>query len=188
MKLQHLIAVFCLSLSLIFVFAACGSSEVPETAEITEENVLGDFSSTDIDGNPVDKSVFADAKLTMVNIWGTFCAPCIEEMPDLADINREYADKGFQIVGLPMDLLGIDGALQDYKVEDAREIIETTGADYLHIMPNAELNAAKLSAVDAVPETIFVDSEGNQIGESYMGSRSKDSWTAIIDGLLEKMK
>jgi len=38
-----------------------------------------------------------------------------------------------------------------------------------------------------VPETIFVDENGNQVGESYIGSRSMAQWKEIIDGLMENM-
>lgn len=47
------------------------------------------FTATDFKGNPVTSEIFAKNKLTMVNIWGTFCGPCIREMPDLARINKE---------------------------------------------------------------------------------------------------
>ena len=35
------------------------------------------FTATDFKGNPVTSEIFAKNKLTMVNIWGTFCGPCI---------------------------------------------------------------------------------------------------------------
>lgn len=38
----------------------------------------------------------------------------------------------------------------------------------------------------AVPTTIFVDSNGNQVGNAYLGSRSQKDWQKIIDGILEK--
>ena len=46
------------------------------------------FSAKDIDGKNVSEKVFADSKITMVNVWGTFCGPCIREMPDLGVLNK----------------------------------------------------------------------------------------------------
>ena len=43
-----------------------------------------------------------------------------------------------------------------------------------------------LRGVQAVPTTIFVDSNGNQVGNAYLGSRSQKDWQKIIDGILEK--
>jgi hypothetical protein len=43
-----------------------------------------------------------------------------------------------------------------------------------------------LRNVQAVPTTIFVNSEGKIIGQIYMGARSQKDWQKIIDGLLNK--
>ena len=42
------------------------------------------FSTTDLEGNTVTNDIFSQADLTVVNFWGTFCNPCINEMPELA--------------------------------------------------------------------------------------------------------
>lgn len=187
---------FALILSVIMftlIFTSCGKSEVENeptsvSGEITQNSgILSDFTTTDIDGNTVDQSVFKGKKLTMVNIWATFCGPCINEMPDLGKISEEYADKGFQIIGIPVDVVDYYGNIDESQVELAKDIIDETGAVYLHILPSASLNQAKLSQVTSVPETIFVDENGNQVGESYIGSRSMAQWKEIIDGLMENM-
>ena len=41
---------------------------------------------TDFDGNEVDKSLFEGHRPTMVNIWATFCNPCLSEMPELGEL------------------------------------------------------------------------------------------------------
>ncbi len=88
--------------------------------------------------------------MTMVNIWATFCGPCIEEMPDLGELNKEYADQGFQIVGIPVDTMNQGGEISGEMVDTANEIIDQTKADYLHILPSDSLNDAKLSQVYSV--------------------------------------
>lgn len=187
---------FALILSVIMftlIFTSCEKSEVENettsvSGEITQNSgILSDFTTTDIDGNTVGQSVFKGKKLTMVNIWATFCGPCINEMPDLGKISEEYADKGFQIIGIPVDVVDYYGNIDESQVELAKDIIDETGAVYLHILPSASLNQAKLSQVTSVPETIFVDENGNQVGESYIGSRSMAQWKEIIDGLMENM-
>ena len=42
-----------------------------------------------------------------------------------------------------------------------------------------------LRNIQVVPTTIFVDSNGKQIGEPYFGSRSQEDWQKIIDELLK---
>lgn len=151
------------------------------------DGILSSFESTDMDNKPVDASIFKGKKLTMVNIWATFCGPCIQEMPDLSQLNKEYADKGFQVVGIPVDTMGSDGKISDKMVDTAKDVIKEGKADYLHILPSESLNKAKLSQVQSVPETIFVDENGKQVGESYIGSRSKEDWAKIIEKLLKEV-
>lgn len=191
--MKKIFSLFLSVMMLTLIFTSCGKSEAEKEPEATEntvataDGILSGFESTDIDGNKVDASVFKGKKLTMVNIWATFCGPCINEMPDLGKINRDYADKGFQIIGIPVDVTDYYGNIDEMQVNLAKEIISETGADYLHIMPSASLNSAKLNQVTSVPETIFVDENGCQVGESYIGSRSEEQWLSIIDGLMENM-
>jgi thiol-disulfide isomerase/thioredoxin len=157
------------------------------TSASASAGLLSSFTATDLDGNQVDESIFADHKLTMINIWATFCSPCINEMPELGELNAEYAGEGFQVVGIAIDTLNSDGSVSDSQVELAREIVDETDADYLHHLPSSDLIRLKLNQVTAVPETIFVDSEGNQVGTSYLGARSSSEWAEIIEVLLNEV-
>lgn len=198
-KLKHLSLLF-----LTVFFCACGSEEIisseTENGEMassetgtremisseTGDGVLASFSAMDIDNNIVSQDIFAASELTMVNIWGTFCSPCVEEMPILAEFHQEYADQGFQVVGIIIDAVDRNLAVKQNKLADARKIIDLTGAGYTHLLPSKSLNTALLSDIQSVPYTIFVNSEGYQVGESYPGAKSEQEWKVIIDALLEK--
>lgn len=67
------------------------TTEDSEPVELTGE--FASFTSMDLDGNEVNQSIISEADLTILNIWGTFCGPCISEMPDLGELADEYADK-----------------------------------------------------------------------------------------------
>ena len=153
-----------------------------ETITTEKENApfLGLFTATDIDGNPVDQTLFADYKLTMINVWATYCSPCIDEMPDLGRLHADMAAEGVQIVGLVSDALDSSGNISQSQVDLARDIIEATGANYTHMLPSQDLISTVLWQVTAVPTTIFVDHTGELVGYAYAGSRSYDQWTAII--------
>ena len=143
------------------------------------------FSSTDLNGKPVTEAIFAENKITMLNIWGTFCPPCIREMPDLAKLNEANKSNGVQVVGIPIDILDNVGKVLPKKKATADEIINATGAHYTHIVPNYGMLSTFLRSIQAVPATIFVDSKGNQIGQMYLGARSQQDWQKIIDKLLK---
>lgn len=165
------------------------SANEKETQTAAPEVTLlfGAFKAEDSNGNEVTQEIFAGHKLTMVNIWATFCGPCLREMPELGELDKEYRDQGFQVVGMPTDVIDRAGAIDPEQVALVNEIAEKTGADYPHILPTQELVDAKLGSVTAVPETVFVDENGNQVGESYRGARDKAAWKEIIDGLLASM-
>jgi thiol-disulfide isomerase/thioredoxin len=122
------------------------------------------FTTEDLDGNEVTESILKDKDVTMINIWGTFCPPCIEEMPDLAKLSASLPEKA-QIIGILCDVsLNDKSALQD-----AKSIVSKAGTNYPCLLLNDSLTDY-LSQFMYVPTTIFVDSEGNQIGEPVVGA------------------
>ena len=46
----------------------------------------------------------------------------------------------------------------------------------------------RLSGIDAVPETFFVDKEGNIVGDTYVGSHGLEEWREIVEKELEGVK
>ena len=167
------------------------STEQTSGADATADasaGAYGSFETTDLAGNVVSADVFADHKLTMINVWATYCSPCLQEMPELGELSKEYKDKGVQIIGIPIDTLEQDGTWSQSQVANAASLASQTGADYLHILPSQDLIQAGLSDIYAVPTTFFVDGSGNVTGDTYMGSKSKKEWEKIIDQTLENMK
>lgn len=133
--------------------------------------------SLDIFGEAVPEDLYSRATLTMVNIWGTYCTPCINEMPDLAELAHAYDAGRFQIVGVVTDV----GTWEDETAELARAIAEMTGADYVHVVPTQAMLSGPLSAVLYIPTTIFVAADGSVVGEEIVGSHSKEEWETIIE-------
>lgn len=170
----------------ISVFAACGneSTESTESTENTgnEENVItnfGSFESLTFEGDKVTESVFANSKLTMINVWGTFCGPCVNEMPDLEKLQKEYDKEEFQLIGIVSDKMTPGD-------ESAREIIDKTGVTYLQIMNSESLAHGTLAAVQAVPTTIFVDKDG-EIVNVAVGGKTYENWKTLVEQVLENM-
>lgn len=159
-----------------------------QTAEQKERprGPFEEFTATDFEGNPVSEDIFEDYDLTMINIWATFCGPCINEMPDLGALNEEWKEKGVQVVGICSDLVDYDGTLVEEQLETAKEIVEETGASYLHINPEGDLARRLLPQISVVPTTVFVDSDGRQVTSTVRGSKSREEWEKMIEALLEK--
>lgn len=159
-----------------------------ESVSVAEDPSFSNFKTVTLDGEEVDQDIFSDYDLTMINVWATFCSPCLREMPDLGEIHEEYKDKGVQIVGIVSDVLDSNGKLVQSQLDTAREIVEETGAGYTHLLPNYDLMMAKLKDVSVVPTTFFVDKDGNLVGEDQLGSKSKEDWIKLIDKYLGEVK
>lgn len=167
------------------------SDELTGTQENLEQNTftgLSEFEATDINGNDVNQDIFKDYDLTMVNIWATFCNPCLDEMPHLGEIYNDYEDKGLNIIGIVVDVFDNSGNISNDQIETAKEVIEKTKANYTHLLPSKDLINLKLKDVMYFPETFFVDKDGNIVGESIIGARNKDEWIEIIDKHLKEIQ
>ena len=156
-------------------------SAASESSDDSAETFQLTFTAKDLDGNEVDQSVFANAKLTMMNIWATFCGPCINEMPELGELAAE-GGTDYQIIGVCADLNGTEDML-----EDAKEIVSQTKANYLHLQPSEDLYPV-LTASSSVPVTFFFDSEGKLVGKGILGAQDKDTWSQVISERLEIVK
>jgi thiol-disulfide isomerase/thioredoxin len=152
-----------------------------------EKFSVGGFESQSIDGNLVDNSIFEDYDLTLVNIWATFCPPCLEEIPYLQEIYSSNKYEGFNIVGICSDIMMNDEIQQD-NLDLAKEIIAENNVTYLNIILNEEVYNSIPVNLQYVPTTIFVDSEGNIVGDGEIGGHTKDEWEEIIEERLNHVK
>ncbi len=164
-----------------------GDSSAQETAELLTEEDGSEtsrivFECQDMEGNTVSASVFTQSKLTMVNVWATYCNPCLSEMPGLGELAGEYEPDEFQIIGIISDVQeGGDAAVLD----NAAALIEQTGADYTHLLLNESVYYALLTDVAAVPTTFFVDENGVVV-DTVIGAMEKSAWEEKINALLEE--
>ena len=159
-----------------------------EDLEGVEYGSFKKFTAVDLAGNKVTEDIFKGKKLTMINIWATFCRPCINEMPDLETLSEEYADKDFQIIGIVCDVNYEADHYNENLYASALDIVEMTGVTYKSLLPSESLDIIKLDEVYSVPETIFVDENGEIVGESFIGSRSLGDWKDIVDDVLDSME
>ena len=89
-------------------------------------------------------------------------------MPDLGEISRSMPDNQ-QMIGLVIDVT--DETDPNFAL--AKKILEKADADFTQIITNADLSEF-LMDVTAVPTTIFVDSEGNLLGDAVVGNNVEE--------------
>lgn len=63
---------------------------------------VGAYALPSLDGRTTSLAAWR-GKVVLLNFWATWCAPCREEMPTLAKLQRDHASDGLQVVGIAMD-------------------------------------------------------------------------------------
>lgn len=96
----------------------------------------------------------------------------------------QHAQKPFQIVGIPIDTLDQSGSASSVQIHEIRKIMKESQADFRQILPSYHLIVIKLKEVTELPEIVFVDQNGYQLGEIRKGFEEERNWNAIIDEMI----
>jgi len=139
--------------------------EITQPPESTQDEKGGifpfAFTAVDIYGNTITEESFGKKELFFVHYWGTWCPPCIDEMPDLAQLEKDFDDR----VGFLM-------LLDDMENKDAAINIYTNSAFYnspYSFTVCGETTFAydheifQMLDLMYVPTTVIIDSEGNML-------------------------
>ena len=99
-------------------------------------------------------------KLRLINVWATWCVPCVKEFPDLVTLNHLYRDRGLQLVTLSSDELVNQGK--------ALAFLEKRQASGLNYIYNGDSKYKMIEAIDpkwqgALPYTIIIEPGGKVI-------------------------
>ena len=167
-----------LSLVALVIGVSCSS----EKAAVVESSI--EFTALDLDGNLRKSSEWIGQQPVVINIWGTWCPPCRQEIPDLVRLYGEYKDKGLEFVGLALERSnGPDGV---------KRFAQQHNMDWVMLMGDREI-AIDLQAT-GVPKTILVDRYGKVMqvtdvmgrsGDAFVGPQPYEVFKAAFDRLLE---
>ena len=158
-----------------------------ETSNAGDSTNVGKFETKGVDGKDYTEKVFSDYDLTLVNVFTTWCSPCVNEIPELEKLYEEMKEKGVGVVGVVLDTVGDDAKQNEDTVKKAGVLQEKTKASYPFLVPDSTMMNGRLNGISAFPETFFVDKEGNIVGETYSGSHSLDEWKEIVEKELENV-
>jgi peroxiredoxin len=129
--------------------------------------VAPDFSLPSLAGSPVALQSFR-GKLVVVNIWATWCPPCVAEMPSLERLHRTLEKEGLQVLGVSVD-----------EDETAlREFVAARGVTFPILHDPGGRIAAGAYRATGYPETFVIDAAG-VLKEQYVGPSEWDTPEAI---------
>ena len=135
---------------------------IPDS-ELSDEPI--NFRTVTLEGDREDTlSIFSDYDITIVHVWGTYCASCITEMTEYADLYNEIPDN-VNLIGIVCD--AYDGI--ENNVREAEDILEDTGTEFLNIrISDSVYNVT--ARLQFVPASFFVDKDGRIIGDVIEGA------------------
>lgn len=175
-------------------FPGCGST--PGEGESVDASTAGmtnakseatkfpSFKGKDLDGNDVNSDeLFSNNKVTVMNFWFTTCKPCVGELSDLEELNKELAAKGGQVVGVNSFTLDGDKG----EVADAKDVLSKKGVTYKNIWFKSDSEAGKFTSnLYSFPTTYVIDRNGNIVGEPIMGSINSAEQREALNKLIDQ--
>ena len=146
--------------------SALPTEEAAPSQAAAGENAFPQFEGKDLDGNPVDSSLFANNAFTVINFWFSGCKPCVGEMKELEELSKTIREQGGELIGVNTETL--DGNAD--AIATAKKILESKGVTYRNIYFDSSSEAAKFALnIMAFPTTYVFDRNGNVVGEPLLG-------------------
>ena len=117
------------------------------------------FTLPGLDGKMVSLNDYK-GKVVLLNIWATWCPPCVDEMPSMEKLHQELKSEAFEILAVSLDVLG------------AKEVIPFMKKHKLSFPALTDTKGAikSLYQTTGVPESFIINKDGI-IVEKIMGPR-----------------
>jgi cytochrome c-type biogenesis protein len=139
-----------------------------------------DVTFKDLQGNSLQLSSLK-GKVVLVNFWGTWCAPCREEIPLLISMQQKYAGRGFTLVGVATedDLSAVTPFVHNTQFNvDGRQMT----MNYPITMGTDEI-ATQFGGLIGMPTSILITRDG-KIAKKYIGILSADQIVKDVEAQL----
>ncbi len=115
-------------------------------------------------------------KIVVLNFWATWCPPCREEMPELAELHAQYQAKNVVVVGLAVDELAL-----------VKEFALATPVSYPLLVAEDEgmqLASELGNSQGVLPYTVIIDKDG-VVQKNFFGRISKALLSEALEPLIQ---
>ncbi|MBW8172069.1 TlpA family protein disulfide reductase [Ornithinimicrobium sp. Arc0846-15] len=151
-----------------------GDGAVEFVATADRETVL-EIDGTTLEGEPWS-SVDARGDVLVVNVWGSWCGPCIDEAPDLEQVYSEFTE-----AGEPVDFIGVNA--RD-SVPSALAFQEAKNISYPSLEDDGGATLLDLKGLaNARPSTLVLDQEG-QVAARVLGQIDAPTLRGLVEDVL----
>ena len=136
----------------------------------------GEVAGETLDGEPISLEDY-EGKTVVVNVWGSWCAPCRAEAPDLAAASEELADDGVEFLGInsrDLDRAAAQAFQRRFEVPYP-SIYDQQGKTLLAFRGTLSPNA--------IPSTVVIDAEG-RVAASVIGEVSRSTLVGLVEDVM----
>ena len=117
-------------------------------------------------------------KLRLINVWATWCGPCVKELPDFMTLNKMYRGRDFEFITISADKLG--------KADKALQILQKIRASNKNYIFNGDDTYKMIDLIDkewqgALPYTLLVEPNGKIIYQKQGTIDPAKMKTLIVD-------
>jgi thiol-disulfide isomerase/thioredoxin len=144
---------------------------LPFTAQ-GQQAVAPSVALKDLHGHTVNLEAYR-GRVVLINFWATWCPPCLAEMPDLVKLQKDYAPKGLQIIGI---------AQPPRHLSEVRRFARRMKINYPILLGSREI-AELFAAGETLPATIIVDRDG-VVRERIIGILEPEEFDEKVKPLL----
>jgi thiol-disulfide isomerase/thioredoxin len=133
-----------------------------------------DFNFPDVNDNMLAISAWR-GKVLVINFWATWCAPCLQEIPEFMKLQAEYQDRGLQFVGVAID-----------EKQPVQAYLQKVGINYpVMVAGDAGIALSQQlgNVINAVPFTLMVNKSG-QVVHRQPGELSNEQILEYVQPLL----
>jgi thiol-disulfide isomerase/thioredoxin len=122
-----------------------------------EPKPVGDIDFVDAAQTPLSLADWK-GRVVLVNLWATWCGPCREEMPALAELQRQLGSQDFEVVAISLDRQG---------AEVARPFLENVGAEALELYLDPSTRVLAAFRAVGLPASMLIDRSGREVGRMF---------------------
>lgn len=155
--------------TLLVIASPITGAGAPESNDL---KVVPEAKFLDLDGSSIALSNFK-GKVVLINFWGTWCEPCLKEIPELVTLSHRYRERGFLVVGIAVD---------SGQPEDIRLFMGQHQMDYPILIGDLNIVKSRFHVI-GFPTSLLIDRKGT-IRKRYFGPQTEKVFKKDVEPLL----
>ena len=172
-KIAKAVVLLAAATVLVFLLAPGARKQFGSVAPGGNRRAMESFTLPPVDGGQAWSFDQHKGEVILLNFWATWCPPCRAETPALVELHKQFAARGFSVVGVTMD---------DDPRSVAPAFIKEFDVPYPILIPAGFERARR---TDTLPTSLLIDKQG-RIARTYTGRVFERALQRDVEALLNE--